>query len=129
MLRAPNHAMNSSRQKNETSPGEFSVIGTCCGRRRVHGLGWPRSGGGTNRKEEISHSETASKLYESNLAGRLPAVWRAASQSFPCLRHCLTHKFLISTLVNNEHQALKRHQVEELVDLENATRVAGRESA
>src|ERR1044071_7038474 len=95
--------------KNGTSPGEFSVIGTCCGQRRFHGLGGPRYGGGTNRKEEISHGGNASKVYESNLAGRLPAVWRAVSQSFPCRRHCLTHKFLISTFVNNEHQALKRY--------------------
>src|SRR4029079_806831 len=45
--------------KNETSPGEFSVVGTSCGRRRFHGLGWPRSGDGTNRKEEISRSRMA----------------------------------------------------------------------
>ena len=39
------------------------------------------------------------------------------------------HKFLIGALVDDEHEALKRHEVEELVDLENATRVAARESA
>src|SRR5262249_6418217 len=47
-------------RRDQTLPGEFSVVATCCERRRFSRLFRPRSGGGANCKEQISHSGTPS---------------------------------------------------------------------
>jgi hypothetical protein len=54
--------MNFSEPKNETLPGELSVVATWCERHRFS-VDRPRSGGGTKRNEKISHGATAGKLY------------------------------------------------------------------
>src|SRR6266850_3860508 len=82
---------------------------------------------GADRVEQIVQFFTtrSRKFDERYLTGATdPAIGRMVFYPSPCVPHGLAHEFLIRGLVDGEHDALQRREIEKLVDFEHAATVA-----